>query len=197
MDFLNSFLNKVPLMGVIVSFAAYFLGIKFPDWDFKMKLAHRNILTHSPLILLLFIKVYHEAPNEIFRYFIIGFALALSLHFIFDLYPRGWGGGALINIPFVKRACSPKLSKRILFFSIVVSAIVSIAYTTDLMEVYYLAVLGLITILKDTVKEEKLFRPLLSFSVFIFVLGCIKYRELFISLKAGSHYLLDQISMFF
>lgn len=97
MGFLIDFLDKVPLMGIFTSFTAYFVGMKFPDWDFKMKLRHRSILTHSPLILLIFIKVYEESPNEIFRYFIMGFSIALSLHFIFDLYPRGWGGGSLIK----------------------------------------------------------------------------------------------------
>ena len=197
MDFFNSFFDKVPLIGMFVSFAAYFLGIKFPDWDFKIKLAHRNILTHSPLILIIFVRLYEESKNDMFRFFLIGFSLALALHFIFDMYPRGWGGGALIHIPFKKRACNVRFSKMILIFSAVVSAVIAVAYTHNITEFYYIGVIGLITILKDTVKEEKLFRPLFSFAFFIFVLGCIKYRELFLGLKAGSHYLYNQISMFF
>lgn len=121
MEFLMRFLDEVPLMGIFISFAAFFLGIKFPDWDFKMKLKHRSILTHSPLILLIFIRVYEQDRSDNFRYFLMGFSLALALHFIYDLYPRGWGGGALIKIPILKISCTPKMSKMILFFSIVIS----------------------------------------------------------------------------
>lgn len=197
MGFLIDFLDKVPLMGIFTSFTAYFVGMKFPDWDFKMKLRHRSILTHSPLILLIFIKVYEESPNEIFRYFIMGFSIALSLHFIFDLYPRGWGGGSLIKIPIFKYTCNIKTSKMILLFSIVVSSLIAVVYTANLMEFYYLCFVGVITVIKDTIKEEKLFRPLFSFALFIFCLGCIKYRELFLGLKYSTDYILTQISMFF
>lgn len=197
MDFVTKFFDKVPMIGVFVSFAAYFLGMKFPDWDFKMHLAHRNILTHSPLILVIFIRLYEESGNELFRFFLMGFSLALALHFIFDMYPRGWSGGALIKIVFRKSVCNPRFSKMILLFSAVVSAIVAVAYTKNLMEFYYLGIIGLITILKDTLKEEKLFRPLFSFLLFVFVLGSIKYGELFLSLKSGTNYLYNQISMFF
>ena len=163
MDFLIKFFDKVSFAGIIVSFTAYFLGIRFPDWDFKMKLKHRSILTHSPLILLIFIRVYEQDRSDNFRYFLMGFSLALALHFIYDLYPRGWGGGALIKIPILKISCTPKMSKMILFFSIVISILVAICYTEKLMEFYYLGILGILTILKDTGKEEKLFRPMFSF----------------------------------
>lgn len=197
MEFFINFFEKVPLIGVFISFAAFFLGIKFPDWDFKMKLRHRSILTHSPLILLIFIRVCEQDKSGNFRYFLMGFSLALTLHFIFDLYPRGWGGGALIKIPVFKISCNPKVSKMILFFSIVTSEIVAISYTNDLYEYSYLALLGIVTILKDTIKEEKLFRPLISFIILGTFVGCIKYKELFFILKDGVFYIIDKISMFF
>lgn len=197
MEFLMRFLDEVHLMGIFISFAAFFLGIKFPDWDFKMKLKHRSILTHSPLILLIFIRVYEQDRSDNFRYFLMGFSLALALHFIYDLYPRGWGGGALIKIPILKISCTPKMSKMILFFSIVISILVAICYTEKLMEFYYLGILGILTILKDTGKEEKLFRPMFSFSIFGLIIGCMKYKELFSIIKDGSFYIIDKISMFF
>ena len=58
MDFLIQFFDKVSFAGIIVSFTAYFLGIRFPDWDFKLNLKHRSILTHSPLILLILIRFF-------------------------------------------------------------------------------------------------------------------------------------------
>ena len=154
-------------------------------------------MTHSPLILLIFIRVYEQDRSDNFRYFLMGFSLALALHFIYDLYPRGWGGGALIKIPILKISCTPKMSKMILFFSIVISILVAICYTEKLMEFYYLGILGILTILKDTGKEEKLFRPMFSFSIFGLIIGCMKYKELFSIIKDGSFYIIDKISMFF
>jgi hypothetical protein len=197
MEFLIRFFDEVSLMGIFISFAAFFLGIKFPDWDFKMKLKHRSILTHTPLILLIFIRVYEQDKNDNFRYFLIGFSLALALHFIFDLYPKGWGGGALIKIPFLNISCNSKISKMILLFSIVISILIAICYTESVIEFYYLGILGIITILKDTAKEEKLFRPLVSFIIFGVIIGCMRYRELYLLLKDGSSYIVDKISMFF
>ncbi len=49
MEFFTKFFEKISTLELIILFAAYFLGIKFPDWDFKLKLKHRSILTHSPL----------------------------------------------------------------------------------------------------------------------------------------------------
>jgi hypothetical protein len=85
----------------------------------------------------------------------------------------------------------------ILFFSIVISILVAICYTEKLMEFYYLGILGILTILKDTGKEEKLFRPMFSFSIFGLIIGCMKYKELFSIIKDGSFYIIDKISMFF
>ena len=89
MEFFTKFFEKISMLEIIILFAAYFLGIKFPDWDFKLKLKHRSILTHSPLALLFLIRIYEQDQNEVFRYFLIGFAIALALLFIFDLYPKG------------------------------------------------------------------------------------------------------------
>ncbi|STO30680.1 Uncharacterised protein [Fusobacterium necrogenes] len=197
MEFLIEFVDEVPLICIFISFAAFFLGIKFPDWDFKMRLKHRSIVTHSPLILLIFIKVYEQDGSNNFRYFLIGFSLALALHFIYDIYPKAWGGGALIKIPILKISCNLKISKMILLFSIITSILVAISYTEKLMEFYYLGILGIISILKDTRKEKKLFRPLFSFIILGLMIGCIKYKELFYIFRDGVFYITSKISMFF
>ena len=90
MEIFLEYIDKVGLIGIIVAVTAFLVGMKFPDWDFKMKLKHRSILTHSPLILLIFIRVYEQDRSDNFRYFLMGFSLALALHFIYDLYPRSW-----------------------------------------------------------------------------------------------------------
>ncbi|WP_349764074.1 hypothetical protein [Fusobacterium sp. SYSU M8D902] len=197
MEFFINLFTKISLMGIFISFAAFFLGIKFPDWDFKMKLRHRSILTHSPLILLIFIRVYEQDKNINFRYFLMGFSLALALHFIFDLFPKGWGGGALIKIPILKISCNPKISKMILFFSAVISILVAICYTENLTEFYYLFFLGVVTILKDTIKENKLFRPLISFTVFAIGIACLRHKELYLLIRESGKYIIDKIYIFF
>ncbi|MGY0395542.1 MULTISPECIES: hypothetical protein [unclassified Fusobacterium] len=197
MEFFINLFTKISLMGIFISFAAFFLGIKFPDWDFKMKLRHRSILTHSPLILLIFIRVYEQDKNINFRYFLMGFSLALALHFIFDLFPKGWGGGALIKIPILKISCNPKISKMILFFSAVISILVAICYTENLAEFYYLFFLGVVTILKDTIKENKLFRPLISFTVFAIGIACLRHKELYLLIRESGKYIIDKIYIFF
>ena len=197
MNFLMRFVDEIPLMGLFISFAAFFLGIKYPDWDFKMKLRHRSILTHSPLILLIFIRVYEQDKNDNFRYFLMGFSLALTLHLIFDLFPKGWGGGALIKIPLLKISCTPKLSKMILFFSIVISCLVAICYTKSLIEFYYLLFLGVVTFIKDTAKEEKLFRPLFLFLFLGITIGCLKHKELFLLLESLFNLIKDKILIIF
>ena len=197
MDFLIKFFDKVSFAGIIVSFTAYFLGIRFPDWDFKFNLKHRSILTHSPLILLILIRFYERDSNDTFRYFLIGFALALSLHFIFDLYPKGWGGGALLKIPVVGISCNPQLTKILLIFFTVLSTIIAVAYTKNSMEFLYLFSLEVFTILKNMKKEGKLIRPLFSYSFFLLVIGCIKYKDIFKFLESSINSILKRVGMFF
>lgn len=195
MDFFKEI--YVQPMAIFVSFAAYFLGIKFPDWDFKMKLPHRNILTHSPLILLFFIKIYEEKPNDLFRFFIMGFSLALALHLIFDFFPRGWGGGALLHVPFKKRALRPKTTKILLVLFIILSLIIAVAYSHSLAEFFYLSLIGIITIFKDAIKEEKVVRPLLTFIISVFLIGLIRHESLILGIQKGIHFISSQFGMFF
>lgn len=197
MEFFAKFFEKVSMLGFIVLFAAYFLGIKFPDWDFKMKLKHRSILTHSPLALLFLIKLYEQDQNEIFRYFLMGFATALSIHFIFDLYPKGWGGGALLKIPIFKISCTPKVTKTLLILFIALSSIIAVGYTKNTMEFIYLFSLGILTILKDMKKEGKLLRPFFSYTFFLIIIGSIKYKEITEQILRGINFITSNITKFF
>ena len=46
---------KLNLLGFLLIVVSFFLGIKLPDWDFKLRLRHRSILTHSPFVTIIFI----------------------------------------------------------------------------------------------------------------------------------------------
>ena len=65
MEIFLEYIDKVGLIGIIVAVTAFLVGMKFPDWDFKMKLQHRSILTHSPLFLFCVFKTNFLFYNNI------------------------------------------------------------------------------------------------------------------------------------
>lgn len=172
-------LEKIGIIGLILIWAAFLIGIKYPDWDFKMKLKHRNMLTHSPLILWGMIYFYHSQNDvEVFRFFIMGFAMALGLHMVFDSFPRGWSRGALIYFPIVKVGLGVKLSRSFIYLSAISSIFLAVKLSKTYFEVIVLFFLGLYKIIKDTTREEKFFRPFFFFSIVLIGLGAIKYDEI-------------------
>lgn len=178
MEIILQYVDKIGLVGIIVSITAFIVGIKFPDWDFKMKLQHRNILTHSPLFLFLLMELYLKEKNETFRLFTAGFALALSVHFIFDFFPKGWSRGALLHLPIARTAFSPKISKIIFFISIGVSLYITVKMLKSYEEFIFFIFLALWTFLKNTIKEEKFFRPCILFMILFIFMGSMKFDEI-------------------
>lgn len=186
MDYLLNLIDHMSAPGIIVSITAFLVGIKFPDWDFKMGLKHRSLLTHSPLVLLIFFKLYERDKSSSFRYFIMGFALALALHFIFDIFPKGWSGGALLKVPGLNLSLKPMISKSLLFLFIAYSLFEGIKYTRSLTEFFYLFFVGCICLLQNMKKEEKFFRPFFTFGILLFLLGSLKYKEIYKTVEKTS-----------
>lgn len=178
MEIILEYVDKIGLIGIIVSITAFLVGIKFPDWDFKMKLQHRNILTHSPLFLFLLMELYRREKNETFRFFIIGFALALSIHFIFDFFPKGWSRGALLHLPVARIPLSAKISKILFLIFIGISLYITVKMIKTYEEFIFFTLLALWTFLKNTVKEEKFFRPCILFAVIFIFMGSMKFNEI-------------------
>lgn len=178
MEIFLEYIDKVGLIGIIVAVTAFLVGMKFPDWDFKMKLQHRSILTHSPLFLFLLLELYQKEKNDTFRFFIGGFALALAVHFIFDFFPKGWSRGALLHLPVVRLPLSPKISKILFVIFIVISAYISLKMINTFEEFIFFGVLALWTFLKNTIKEEKFFRPCILFMIIFILLGSTKFDEI-------------------
>lgn len=92
------------LSSVVLFIFGSFIGLSFADFDNKFYwnpvLVHRSIFTHSPLLpLLLFFACRHSLSHST-RLFLIGVSLATAVHLGFDMYPQGWSGYALLNIPF-------------------------------------------------------------------------------------------------
>ena len=109
-------LYNINLLGFLLITVSFLFGIKLPDWDFKLRLRHRSILTHSPFVTIIFITLYETKTSYFFKYFIVGFSIAIAIHILFDLFPRKWYGGALLKIPFNNISCSEETTK--IFFTI-------------------------------------------------------------------------------
>lgn len=184
-------LYRINLMGGFVSFAAYFIGFKFPDWDFKMKLKHRNILTHSPLMTLILIIFYLREPNDISRFFIGGFSLGMGIHFIFDLFPKKWSGGALIQIPILGKSLSPRWSQLFFKISSLISLTITVVFSRFEYELLLFFLLGIVTLIKNMAKEKKLIRPLLIYTVLFFIFSVIKYESLSKIILGKTQWFLD------
>lgn len=185
MEIILEYVDKIGLVGIIVSITAFLVGIKFPDWDFKMKLQHRSILTHSPLFLFLLIELYKREKNETFRFFIGGFALALTIHLIFDFFPKGWSRGALLHIPIARIALSPKISQILFVVSIVVSAYITLKMIKSYEEFIFFGILALWTFMKNTIREEKFFRPCILFMFLFILMGSMKFDEVGKNINKG------------
>lgn len=195
MEFLDM-INKIPLdkidpMGIIVGITAFLVGFKFPDWDFKFGLKHRNILTHSPLVLLIMIFFYDKEPNEISRFFISSFSLGMGIHFIYDLFPKGWGGGALIYIPIISKSCGIKGSIGLLKIFSLLSIVISISFTSKEHEILLIFILGIITLIKNISKEKKIIRPIFLFLFIFFIFSSIKYESIYEEILNKSQWFLD------
>ena len=127
--FIENF-ESISFIGLLLVWMSFLIGIKFPDWDFKMKIKHRNILTHSPIILWIMIYFYNTQQNvEVFRFSIMGFALAIGLHMIFDFFPKGWSRGALIYFPYVKMVLGVKGSHGFISLTGIYSLFLSFIYS--------------------------------------------------------------------
>ncbi|MBC2856004.1 MAG: hypothetical protein RR191_03645 [Cetobacterium sp.] len=186
MELLLKILDEMSMAGILVSLTAYIVGIKFPDWDFKMGLKHRNILTHSPLVIFILMKLYEGEKSHTFRYFIMGFSLAMAIHFIFDLFPKGWGGGALLKVPIMGLSLSPKLTKSLFVIFIIGTLFIVVSYTEGVMEFIYLFCLGVFSLMKNLKKENKFFRPFIAYSLIFIIFGAIKYDSVSTYLQTGA-----------
>ncbi|MDP0492781.1 MAG: hypothetical protein Q7K48_00475 [Fusobacterium sp. JB021] len=177
METILKFLENIGIIGIIISFSAFLIGIKFPDWDFKLKLRHRNILTHSPIIIFFLLSLYNNEESYLFRMFIMGFSCAMGVHLIFDFFPKGWARGALLHIPIVDKELRKNISKALIFISIIICLYIVIKLSSSIEEYIYILMLSLVYILKSTKKEEKLFRPLILFLILFILLGNFKYEK--------------------
>lgn len=175
----------IDIIGLVLGLFSIFIGIKYPDWDFKLKLKHRSILTHSPLITVLFIYMYLNKQGGFlgfggeryigFRYFIMGFSIGMGIHFLYDLFPKGWRGSALLHIPILNRKIKKWGSITLFILFTIISFVVALKLSNSIEETILFFIFGLLLLGLNRRKEEKLIRPTGSF-LFLF-LGLASYIE--------------------
>lgn len=175
-----SFFNNIDILGYILIFVSFLFGIKLPDWDFKLKLRHRSIITHSPLITILLICLYKVGYDYFFKFFIIGFSMAISVHIIFDLFPSKWQGGALLKIP-INITCDEKITKLFFVLTILINSSISIFYMTDIYEYFFVVLMSIITFFRKKKYEKSFYRPILIYLFLMLFLANLKY-DFFINL---------------
>ncbi|MGL4947059.1 MAG: hypothetical protein ACRC5T_06015 [Cetobacterium sp.] len=190
--------ESLSFIGLILIWMSFLIGMKFPDWDFKFKIKHRNILTHSPVILWIMIYFYNTQKNvEIFRFSIMGFSLAIGLHMIFDFFPKGWSRGALIYFPYCRVGLGVKGSKGFIFSTCLYCIFLAIKYSKSYLEVLILGTFGVYTIVKNKKKEEKFYRPFIFFTIICLFLSAVKYDEIRGSIEIIVHLILEKIKILF
>lgn len=160
----------------LISF--YYIGIKYPDVDLKIKgLGHRSIITHSfflPSILMYLHKtnllwLVYGAKFDITRFMITGLSLGIALHILYDLRPKAYKGTALIKFPYMKKGLSVNQSIAFMLLTVGVCLFTVIFYVKTIYEMLILLFLITFTIIKKR-KVEKGFWSTIIFFIIIFFL---------------------------
>jgi hypothetical protein len=171
-------LEYINFTGIILSIFGYIIGLKFPDIDHKIKfLSHRSIITHSPFIAIFFYFLYIKSGSSDFNYFITSFFIAESIHMIYDFFPKGWIGGALIKAPFIN-SIGVLSSKIFIFISLVILMGLSFYSFEGSIQYRMYFIESVIFMILLTKKEEKFFRPILLFIILYSIYGYIFYPVL-------------------
>lgn len=158
----------------LISF--YYIGLKYPDVDLKIKgLGHRSIVTHSFFLTTILMYLHktnllwlvYGAKYDITRFMIIGLALGIAIHILYDLRPKAYKGTALIKFPYMNRGLSVNQSIAFMLLTVGVCLFTVIFYVKTLYEMLILLLLLIFTIIKKR-KVEKGFWTTIIFFIIIF-----------------------------
>lgn len=139
-----------------------FLGLIIPDADLRLRglLIHRSIVTHGLVVSGLSVILALWSKDERVRTLAVGICIATAVHMVFDMFPLGWRGFALIHIPFYGRT-TPAFSWVYSLISIVGSLYVAFLFIRrDAFEIG-LTFVGLLTAFMATAVKELFVIPAL------------------------------------
>ncbi|MGL4403925.1 MAG: hypothetical protein ACRCTS_09450 [Fusobacteriaceae bacterium] len=121
----------------------------------------------------------------------MGFSLGMGIHFIYDLFPKGWGGSALLHIPVIKKSCGVKGSIALFKIFSLISIVISILFTLKEHEIITIFLLGIFTLIKNISKEKKIIRPIFLYTLIFFIFSFIKYDDFYREILNKSQGFLD------
>ena len=98
---------KNTVLCLILAPIAYFVSDWFPDIDLMITIpgiiVHRSAITHSFLIVFVFMLLSARFGTIVFRIVTLCAAIGLAEHLLLDMFPNKWHGYALIHVPFYGR----------------------------------------------------------------------------------------------
>lgn len=170
----------------------YYIGLRFPDIDFKIKgLRHRSIVTHSfllPLVLFIFHKsemltLIWLKTYDITGSVITGLCFGMTVHFLYDLFPKRFIGSALIQLPVGnsyknKYALSPFNTVVLFILSSLIQTFIALYYVSDFNEIIVLVICTVMTLFFKRNSENGFYLVIFLFVGIIFV--SFYFREYFI-----------------
>lgn len=172
------------ILTVILLIIFYYIGLKFPDIDLKIKgLGHRSILTHSPLVAIILMFL-HKSNTLILVYkneydvsgIIIGaFSLGIVIHILYDLVPKRFVGSALIKFPYSRQKLTKQQTIIFMIATAIISSVISVYYFTDMIYLYIGEFLIFTTLFIKRNKERGFFIPIFLFCLIFSV--CVYFRN--------------------
>lgn len=179
-------------INLVLIIAFYYIGLRFPDIDFKIKgLRHRSIVTHSfllPLVLFIFHKtemltLIWMKTYDITGSVITGLCFGMTVHFLYDLFPKRFVGSALIQLPVGnsyknKYALSPVNTVMLFILSSLMQTFISLYYLSEFNEIIVLVICTAMTLFFKRKSENGFYLVIFLFVGIIFV--SFYFREYFI-----------------
>lgn len=179
-------------INLVLIIAFYYIGLRFPDIDFKIKgLRHRSLVTHSfllPLVLFIFHKsemltLIWMKTYDITGSVITGLCFGMTVHFLYDLFPKRFVGSALIQFPVGnsyknKYALSPFKTIVLFILSSLIQTFISLYYISEFNEIIVLILCTVMTLFFKRKKENGFYLVILMFITIVFI--SFYFREYFI-----------------
>jgi succinate-acetate transporter protein len=123
----------------------------------------------------------------------MGFSIGMGIHFLYDLFPKKWVGGALLKFPFVKRSIGSRWSIGLFIIFTITSFGVAVYLSNNVEELLLFFTLGLILLWLNKRKEEKLIRPTTGYLIIFCGMGAYTNPEFYTLLVNGSESLKELI----
>lgn len=165
----------------------YYVGFKFPDYDFKFKLSHRNILTHSPLLVIILFVLHqskiltltYKTKYDITDFVTVGLSLGIAIHLLYDLFPKSFKGTALLQFPIVEKSLSKDETIASIIIFIIFLTGFSVYKIKNYLDLATNLILIIITFILKRKSEKNFFRVAFLFVAIFSLLIYLKQNTIF------------------